>query len=250
MDGYGAPMADITGDSRLQSSTLEDVGAASHYREWLVSLAFDHLGDDPVEIGSGHGEYAAEWLPRVRTFTATDASPERVQVLRTRFAEDPRVSVRRLLLPFGDSSTVDARHSSALAYNVLEHIPDDVGALRSMASLVRPGGAVVVFVPAFPMLMSDFDRAVGHVRRYRRAGLRSVFEQAGLEVERLHHVNWAGFFAWLLMMRLLRGAPKDGFALRLYDRCVVPAVRLSERLVRPPYGQSLLAIGRVRRESV
>ena len=237
-------MADITGDSRLQSSTLEDVSAASHYREWLASLAFDHLGADPVEIGSGHGEYAAEWLPRVRTFTATDASPERVAVLRERFAGDQRVKVRRLLLPAG-ASTMDGGYSSALAYNVLEHIPDDAGALRAMASMVRPGGAVVVFVPAFPLLMSDFDRAVGHVRRYRRKGLRAVFEAAGLEVVRLHHVNWAGFFAWLLMMRLLRGAPRDGFALRLYDRFVVPAVRLSERLVRPPYGQSLLAIGRV-----
>lgn len=232
---------DITGDTRLQSRILEDVGAASHYRAWLVSLALDALGDDPVEIGSGHGDYAAEWLPHVSTFTATDADESRVALLRERFAGDSRVRVRRLLLP----STSEERFSSAVAYNVLEHIPDDVAALRSMAGMVRPGGSVIVFVPAFPLLMSDFDRAVGHVRRYRKATLRAAFAGAGLRPRVLRHVNWAGFFAWLLMMRILRGVPRDSFALRAYDRLVVPAVRASERLVAPPFGQSLLAIADV-----
>ncbi|GLZ81369.1 methyltransferase [Actinorhabdospora filicis] len=234
-------MGDITGDTRLQSRILEDVGAASHYRAWLVSLALDALGDEPVEIGSGHGDYAAEWLPHARSFTATDADESRVAFLKERFAGDSRVRVRKLLLP----STLDGGFSSAVAYNVLEHIPDDVAALRSMAAMVRPGGAVIVFVPAFPLLMSDFDRAVGHVRRYRRASLRKAFEDAGLRPRVLKHVNWAGFFAWLLMMRLLRGVPRDSLALRTYDRLIVPAVRASERLMAPPFGQSLLAIADV-----
>lgn len=232
-------MADITGDTRAQSRALEDVSAASHYRAWLTSLAVDHLGEHPIEIGSGHGDYAAEWLPGVGAFTATDADPARLAVLRERFAGEERVTVRKLLLP----SDVDGEHSAAVAYNVLEHIPDDVAALRAMARLVRPGGKIVVFVPAFPLLMSEFDRSVGHVRRYRRATLRAAFAGAGLRVETLHHVNWAGWFAWLLMMRLLKGSPRDGLALRVYDRVVVPAVRAGERLVRPPFGQSLLAIG-------
>lgn len=232
-------MADVTGDTREQSRALEDVSAASHYRAWLTSLAVDHLGEHPIEIGSGHGDYAAEWLSRVDAFTATDADPGRLALLRDRFAADPRVTVRKLLLP----SDVDAEHSSALAYNVLEHIPDDVAALRTMARLIRPEGKIVVFVPAFPMLMSEFDVRVGHVRRYRKATLRKAFDDAGLRVEKLHHVNWAGWFAWLLMMKLLKGSPKDGPALQVYDRVVVPAVRLGERLIRPPFGQSLLAIG-------
>ncbi|GIG64136.1 class I SAM-dependent methyltransferase [Phytomonospora endophytica] len=232
-------MADITGDTRAQSRALEDVSAASHYRAWLTSLAVDHLGEHPIEIGSGHGDYAAEWLPRVGAFTATDADPGRLTVLRERFAADPRVTVGAMLLP----SDVDGRFSAALAYNVLEHIPDDVAALRTMARLVRPGGKVVILVPAFPMLMSDFDVRVGHVRRYRRSTLRKAFTDAGLRVEKLHHVNWAGWFAWLLMMRLLKGSPRDGAALRVYDRLIVPAVRLGEKVVRPPFGQSLFAIG-------
>lgn len=233
-------MADITGDTRAQSRALEDVSAASHYRAWLTSLAVDHLGEHPIEIGSGHGDYAAEWLSHVDEFTATDADPGRVALLRERFAAEPRVTVRRTLMP----SDVDGDHSSALAYNVLEHIPDDVACLRSMARLVRPGGKVIVFVPAFPMLMSQFDAQVGHVRRYRRATLLAAFRAAGLSPEVLHHVNWAGWFAWLLMMKLLKGSPRDGVALQAYDRLIVPAVRLGERLVKPPFGQSLLAVAK------
>ncbi|MEV0650661.1 methyltransferase domain-containing protein [Phytomonospora sp. NPDC050363] len=233
-------MADITGDTRAQSRALEDVSAASHYRAWLTGLALDHLGEHPIEIGSGHGDYAAEWLSHVDEFTVTEGDTDRLQLLRKRFADEPRVHVRKLLLP----SDVDGEYSAALAYNVLEHIPDDVAGLRTMARLVRPGGKVLIFVPAHPILMSDFDRRVGHVRRYRKETLRAAFEEAGLTVDTLQHVNWAGWFAWMVMMKLLKGTPKDSVALRAYDRMVVPAVRATERIARPPFGQSLLAVGR------
>jgi SAM-dependent methyltransferase len=226
--------------SGLQSEVLEDLRGARHYRRWLCDLVTPYLGDDPIEIGSGIGDYAAALARGRQRYTATEADPDRLAVLADRFAADPVVRVRTLRLP----TTGTAAHSAAVMLNVLEHIEDDTAALRSVAGLVRPGGAVVVFVPAFPAAMSRFDRMIGHHRRYTRRTLAAALAGAGLRTERLHYVNSVGLISWFLMMRCARRVPRDGTALRCYDATVIRALARVERHLRPPFGQSLLAVAR------
>lgn len=231
----------VEGDTGLQSEILEDLVEARNYRRWLVDLALPHLGDDPLEVGSGLGHYAADWAAAgVPRWTASEADPGRLAQLRERFAGDPVVRVRELAVPIEET----AAHSAVVAYNVLEHIPDDVGALRAFAGLLRPGGAVVLVVPAFPSAMSEFDLAIGHQRRYRRRSLRRAAEQAGLRVEVLHHVNCIGLLGWYVAVKALKGRPQAGLLLTVYDRGVVPWLRRVEARVRPPFGQSLFLVAR------
>jgi hypothetical protein len=103
---------------------------------------------------------------------------------------------------------------------------------------------VVVFVPAFPFAMSEFDRAIGHHRRYTKAAARRAFAGAGLRVEELRYVNAPGLAAWTVGMRFLRMRPREGVVLRGWDRAVVPVARRIEKRLPPPFGQSLLAVGR------
>lgn len=232
-------------ETELQSEVLEDLRGARHYRHWLVSLAAPHLGDDPIEIGSGIGDYAEELAAGRPAYTATEADPDRLALLARRFGGHRTISVRELSLPCHET----AGHSAAVLLNVLEHIEDDVAALRSIGGLVRPAGAVVVLVPAFPGAMSRFDRMIGHHRRYTRGGLTAALTGAGLQVERLHYVNSVGLISWFLLMRCLRMVPRDGLALRCYDATVVRAVARLERTVRPPFGQSILAVARTPSDS-
>ena len=225
----------------VQHSVLEALESARNYNGWLASLALPYLGDDPLEIGSGRGTYAALWLESgLERFTATEVDTELVAHLRERFSDDPRVTVAELDL----LDAPGANHSTVVAFNVLEHIADDVAGLRSASLLVRPGGAVVLVVPAFSVAMSRFDRDIGHYRRYTAKTMRTAFADAGLTVEELRYLNAPGLLAWITGMRLLRMAPREGFVLRAWDRVVVPPTRALERRWRPPFGQSLLAVGR------
>lgn len=231
----------VHGDTGLQSDVLEDLVEARNYRRWLVDLALPFLGDDPLEVGSGLGHYAADWATAgVPRWTASEADPGRLAQLRERFAGDPVVRVRELAVPIDET----ASHSAVVAYNVLEHIPDDVDALRAFAGLLRAGGRVVLVVPAFPSAMSEFDRAVGHQRRYRRRTVRTAVERAGLQVEVVRHVNLLGLLGWYVLVTALRGRPKAGLVLTVYDRLVVPVLRRLEAVVPPPFGQSLFVVAR------
>jgi hypothetical protein len=227
-------------DHHVQSGVLEDLTEAVNYRHWLAGLAAPFLGDDPIEIGSGIGDYAAEWLATVPRITVTETHEDRLKLLHERFVDDARVEVRRLTLPAGEAG----EHSAAVALNVLEHIPDHVGAIRTVTGLLRPGGHVVLIVPAFEFAMSKFDRTIGHVRRYTRASAGEVLTAAGLEIEELRYLNPLGLMSWFVVCRLLGSYPRNGLMLRSYDRAVVPLARGLERRWRPPFGQSVFAVGR------
>jgi SAM-dependent methyltransferase len=234
-------MPQINGDSELQTTVLEDLSDAVNYRHWLADLVRPYLGDDPLEIGSGLGAYVAEWLPQVPRFTATEADDQRLLALKKQFVDEPRVAVRELHMPTDERG----EHSCVVALNVLEHIEDDVTALRSAARLLRPGGAFVLVVPAFPAALSEFDRLIGHVRRYTTATLGTALTEAGLRVEKLQYINPTGLIGWYLLCRLLRRRPANGPALRAYDRFVIPTLRRAEHGRRPPFGQSVFTVARV-----
>src|ERR1051325_11065483 len=105
-------MADITGDQRIQSEVLEGLATAVNHRRWFVNLALPYLGDNPIEIGRGLGDYAPEGAPHVRHFTATEADPDRLVALKDRFDNEPTISVRELLLPTNERDS----YSAAVSY--------------------------------------------------------------------------------------------------------------------------------------
>jgi SAM-dependent methyltransferase len=220
---------------------LESLGSAQNYIAWLASLARPYLGDDPIEIGAGAGDYAAAWLAAgLGRITITEADPHLLGELGSRFEGDGRVAVGELDV----ASSPEAEHSAVVAFNVLEHIEDDAGALRSARNLVRPGGAIVMLAPAFGFATSRFDHDIGHYRRYTKKTLGAAYRNAGIEVERLAYVNAPGLLGWVVAMKWFRREPGEGVLLRAWDNLVVPVTRRLEAFIAPPFGQSLLAVGR------
>src|SRR5690606_13074216 len=117
-----------------------------NYHRDQQSLIAPHCGRSVLEIGAGTGALSELLSGRDRV-VATDVDPEAVEHLRRRFADRPHVEVRPLNLAAGEA--LDAPVDTAVAVNVLEHISDDAGALRTIAGSVRPGGSIVLFVPGY-----------------------------------------------------------------------------------------------------
>lgn len=215
---------------------LAALEGAEHYTDWLWSLVRPHLRGRVLEVGAGRGTFSHR-LVEVAPLVAVEPSAAQVAVLRECIEPLGATVIQGVLDDVGG-----APYGTIVMLNVLEHIPDDDAALATCQRLLEPGGTLVLWVPAFESLYGRFDHRIGHYRRYRRADLTARCARAGLRVEQCRYANLPGFFAWWLIVRLLRRVPTAGGLAGLYDRFVVPVARRVEARLPVPFGQSLFLV--------
>jgi SAM-dependent methyltransferase len=240
MSTAGGAFSYATGRAVEQGSDGAGV-AKPNYHRYQYELIEPHCGRSVLEVGAGLGEFAERFDDRDRV-VVTDVDAAAVGLLREKFAGRPGFEIAQL-----DLDDLPGRRppggpvESVLAINVLEHFDDDVALLRGLAGLAAPGGNLVIWVPAFPALYGEFDRRVGHFRRYTPRTLRDVALLAGLRPRTIRAVNLLGGLAWWAAVSRGGGGTPDGRLAAVYDRFVVPLSRRLDRLAPVPFGQSVLA---------
>lgn len=226
------------------AETLEIMASAARYNAWQYDVIAPYLGRRVLEVGSGIGNISRHLVAAEHELIVlTDMDEWYREQLRAGYGSHPTVTVASLALPDDEAPLVFApqRLDTVVALNVVEHIPDDVGALRTMGRLVGRGGRVVVLVPALEQLFGSLDEELQHQRRYSRRALRSAVEAAGLRVEALLWFNFAGTFGWWWNAKVRRAPRIPLKQLRLFDG-LVPLLRI-ERYLPLPFAQSLIVVG-------
>ena len=217
------------------------MGSADNYRRWIVEGLAPYLGKKVAEVGAGIGSITRVILERpIERLVAFEPSSNMFPQLAAAVRGEPRATAVHGL--FGAGQAGQAFDSVAYV-NVLEHVEHEREELSAAHAALRPGGHLLVFVPALAWLFSDFDREVGHFRRYSKDGLERVVEHAGFEVVESRYFDLAGVLPWYVHFTLLgRGMGRGSVS--LYDRLVVPPMRILERLGRPPIGKNVLLVAR------
>jgi SAM-dependent methyltransferase len=158
----------------------EFVGPRHELRERLLLDLFLSASPGPsvLNAGAGQGSFSLRLARHGFEVTSIDDSPAAVDVLRARLP-GPVERADVTAMPFADES-----FDAAVLGEVLEHVPDDAGALSEVARVLRPGGVLAVSVPANPARFGPSDRWAGHLRRYTRGMLVDICEQSGFRVRR------------------------------------------------------------------
>ena len=230
----------MSSDAYTGTENLEVMKEAVNYNRMLIDVVKRHArrGERVLDFGAGVGTFA---LPMQRDGYAVECV-ELDDAQRATLAAQG-LTVHRTLEGIRDGS-VDFVYT----LNVLEHIDDDVGALRDIGRTLREDGRLLVYVPAFPVLFTPMDQRVGHLRRYRRHDLRAKVDAAGFDVLRNDYVDSLGFLATLVYrMTGSRNGAIDRGALRAYDRYVFPMSRRLDLALRHVIGKNLLLTARKRR---
>ena len=226
------------------ASDLEVMAQANNYRNWMYRRIEPFIGRRVLEVGAGIGNFTQLLLDR-ELVVPTDISC----LCLTRLGErlGPQLRVAPKLLDLGDPSGEDWAaygFDTIICLNVLEHVEDDRRALSFMHSTLAPGGRAVILVPAFMFLHGTIDRAIGHHRRYTRKDLLPRMREAGFRVERSFYMNVIGMAGWFWNNRVRKITEEDPSQIGLFDGYIAPWAERVERAVPPPFGLSLVAVGR------
>jgi SAM-dependent methyltransferase len=186
-----------------------------------------------VDFGAGVGALAQGARAWARRLVCVEPDAVQMDILRKAGFE-----VAADLSALGDAS-VDFVYS----INVLEHIAQDVEALAQIFSKLRPGGRLLVYVPALQWLYTSMDTAVGHVRRYHKEDLVQKLQSVGYNLTRSEYVDCLGVPATLAYKWLGNSSGHINLgALKTYDRFIFPLSRLLDRLFGGMGGKNLLVV--------
>jgi SAM-dependent methyltransferase len=213
---------------------------AEKYRAALVLEFLPFLKGNVIEIGAGVGQFTRAFtaLPSIQRLVSVEPEPRFCQVFKKLMPK------HTLFEGTIDVLSPDDEWDAIVSINVLEHIREDGAELvKYRERLGRRRGHLCLFVPARPEIYAPIDKDFGHHRRYTRPQLRQTLKAAGFSIVRLNYFNWVGYFAWWLNFCVLKKRHFDVGSVLFFDRFVFPIVHMLEyNVLRPPFGQSLLAV--------
>jgi SAM-dependent methyltransferase len=226
-------------------SELEIMGQAKNYNAWIWGTISPYVGKNIIEVGAGIGTFTHYLKSRERVF-ATDVAQNCIDVLSQLFQVQPNIAIEELDItrPTDIQLWKPREVDTIICLNVLEHIDDDVTALKNMREMIKPGAHIIMMVPAFQNAYGTIDRLDGHFRRYSSSELKSKLVSAGFETVRLRYFNSVGLLAWYYTNRIAKNSSTSVSKVKVYDKYFVPPLRLIESIIKPPFGQSLIAVGK------
>lgn len=222
-----------------QTFWLKYLGQADQYNEWVFSQISPHLGYDVLEIGCGIGNFTALLAEKCRQVVAVDIDKEYVSAAQRRFSGTPSIEVHQ---KDATQEQWEGCFDTVVMLDVLEHIDDDIGVLRLIAKSLKPGGNLVIKVPALQSLYCPMDKAIGHYRRYDRESLHDTLSRGGFETHSLWFFNLLGMMGWWVNGKLLKRTIPSAGEVGLFNT-LVNVLRPLEAALKFPIGLSLFAVG-------
>jgi len=223
--------------------TLDAMEQAPQFNEWMYESVRPWLGQRVAELGVGRGNLSKH-IRRHGEVLLTDYRIDYLTELQRRWSDQGNLRIGKLDMTRREDfeQLSEFAPDSVVFLNVLEHLEDDRAVLRSLFETVPAGCRIVVLVPYNMKLYSEFDKALGHFRRYSEWELEGKMRDAGLEVENQFFFNKAGVFAWYVANTLGGQKALKPWQLRIYG-ILTPIFRVLDSIL-PTSGLSTVVIGR------
>jgi SAM-dependent methyltransferase len=221
---------------------LESMSFAKNYSKWLVEFCKPYLGTTVAEVGAGTGNLTELFSrhPDIEKLIAFEPSEKMSDILQKKMALNKCVKAVNNTLIDEKESYVNY-FDSILYINVLEHIDDDRNEATTIHECLMSKGYVCIFVPALSFLYSEFDKSIGHFRRYHKQQLIDLFQSQGFNIIKVKYVDMPGIIPWYIAFVLLKKELNMNNT-SIYDKIAIPVIRIVENFFTPPIGRNLLLI--------
>lgn len=224
-------------------TTLEAISNAPAFNQWTYDLIHPFCSGKIIELGSGIGNISRYFIEDKKDITLSDLRENYREYLSERFKyEKPNVRSVDMVHPQFEQVYRDllGQFDTAFALNVVEHIEDHAAAVKNAGSLLKPGGRLIILVPAYDWLYNKFDRELGHYQRFNRKKLRALFPQE-YHIIQSAYFNALGIPGWFMSGTVARNKEISSGEMKLFNR-LVPVAKMLDALTFDTIGLSVWCV--------
>ena len=227
--------------------TLEVIAKADRFNRWMFDQFKDQLKGEILEIGSGIGNISQLVIEEGHSITLSDYNEDYCGFLRNKFSENENVkeilSIDLVHPDFNNKYfTYKEKFDTVFLLNVIEHIRDDLVAIKNCKYLLNKDGHLILLAPAYSWLYSSFDRQLGHCRRYSLRSLKELLQKNDFNCLSGSHFNFAGIAGWFLFGKLLNKKMLGSSEMFAFNK-IVPLAKIIDNLFLKKIGLSVIVKG-------
>ncbi len=221
--------------------TLEVIAEADNFNQWMYETIRPYCHDSILEIGSGIGNISQFFIKEGSIITLSDTGDFYFDYLKKKFKGINILSIDLVHKNFDKEYNQYFETFDTIVFlNVLEHIGDDESAIENCRLFLKPGGYLIVLVPAYPFLFSKMDMELEHYRRYTAKSLTTLIRKKRFIIKKAFYFNALGVMAWTYgNFFKLHSIPQR--KMRTFNR-LVPFAKFIDKILFRKAGLSVIVI--------
>ena len=216
---------------------LEFFDAAKNWRKYQFENILKYINSSVLEVGPGTGNNVQYYRNRASEITLLEINKRLANSLKSKFQEDKKITVLNLNINFQEK-----KFDTILYMDVLEHIKDDKKEINRALEQLKPGGNLIFFVPAYQFLYSDFDKAIGHVKRYDKHFFLSFKKDEKISIIELKYFDSIGFFIAVLNKIFNKNTKETiGLGVKIWNKLIFFS-KIMDLIFLNKFGKSLFCV--------
>jgi SAM-dependent methyltransferase len=224
--------------------TLEAISEAEKLNDWMYQTIRPFCKGKILEIGSGIGNISEFFIKNFHDITLSDLRENYRDILKQKFFESNIIELN-LVAPDFKNKYQDqiGQYDTVFALNVIEHIKDDMLSIENCYSLLKPGGNIIILVPAYQTLYNRFDEELEHYRRYNKKLINKILVDNNFKILHSQYFNFVGIIGWYFSGKIQKNKTIPKNQISVYNK-LVPLFKIIDSLIMNRIGLSVISVGK------
>ena len=223
--------------SNNSSWELKFFDAAKNWRKYQFKIISKYIQRNVLEVGPGTGNNLKYYKNKASIITLLEINKKLARSLKKKFYKNKKIKILN-----SNIHSIKKKFDTIMYMDVLEHIKTDKKEIKKAINLLNPGGYLIIFVPAFQILYSNFDRDIGHVRRYRKFFFFNLAKKYKIKLIELKYFDSIGFiFAIINRLVGTNNQNNVGLGIKIWNNFIFLS-KFFDFILKNMFGKSLLCI--------
>jgi hypothetical protein len=216
---------------------LENFDKAVIWRKYIYLLIKKYISNNTLEVGAGIGSFTKNYQKKIKSITLSETDKSNFNLLLEKFKNKNNIKIINSF-----TKQINENFNTILYLNVLEHIEKDTEEINQALKKLKTNGYLIILVPAHNELYSKFDKAIGHIKRYKTDFFKSL-KLNNAEVVELYYLDCLGYFLYYLNKMFFKEETyPTKLKIFIWDKLFTPFSVILDKFSNYKFGKNVLCV--------